>query len=311
MSYAPHLIERMNPTDQKPNTRSGELPDNSAFKISVFSKHLQWLEYPDMARAAAGMGFDGVDLTVRPGGHVLPERVAEDLPQAVEAVRKNGMEVFMISTAITDPDDKQTRTILKTAGDLGVKHYRTDWFPYDGGMSIKQNLKAFEIRFKRLAALNKKYGIQGDYQNHSGTDMGASIWDLWMILNEVGSEWVGSQYDIRHATVEGANSWPLGFELIRPYIGTLDFKDFYWVKDGERWQVKNIPLGEGMVDFDRYLKLLKKYTIRAPISLHCEYPLGGAEHGAESLEINGDTVLAAIEKDLNTLQNWLLEAGLK
>ena len=44
-------------------------------KIHIFSKHLQFLIYKDMAEAAAEMGFDGIDLTVRPNGHVLPERV--------------------------------------------------------------------------------------------------------------------------------------------------------------------------------------------------------------------------------------------
>ena len=57
-------------------------------KIYIFSKHLQFLNYQDMAEAAAEMGFDGIDLTVRPKGHVLPERVETDLPKAVEAMKK-------------------------------------------------------------------------------------------------------------------------------------------------------------------------------------------------------------------------------
>ena len=54
--------------------------------ISVFSKHLQFLDYQDMANMAAQIGFDGVDLTVRPKGHVLPERVNQDLPKAIDAI---------------------------------------------------------------------------------------------------------------------------------------------------------------------------------------------------------------------------------
>jgi L-ribulose-5-phosphate 3-epimerase len=33
-------------------------------KINIFSKHLQFLNYHDMAEAVAEMGFDGIDLTV-------------------------------------------------------------------------------------------------------------------------------------------------------------------------------------------------------------------------------------------------------
>ena len=61
-------------------------------KICIFSKQLQWLNYQEMATAVADMGYDGIDLTVRKGGHVLPEKVAEDLPKAVEAATKAGIK---------------------------------------------------------------------------------------------------------------------------------------------------------------------------------------------------------------------------
>src|SRR5215471_18287569 len=55
-----------------------------ALKISVFSKHFQWTNCREMAAIAKDIGFDGIDLTVRQSGHVLPERVEEDLPKAAE-----------------------------------------------------------------------------------------------------------------------------------------------------------------------------------------------------------------------------------
>jgi len=70
-------------------------------KVSVFSKHLQFLNYRDLAEAAAEIGFDGIDLTVRPGGHVLPERVADDLPRAVEAIRQAGRAPVTMTTKCT------------------------------------------------------------------------------------------------------------------------------------------------------------------------------------------------------------------
>jgi L-ribulose-5-phosphate 3-epimerase len=48
----------------------------AAHPVYIFSKHLQFLGYEDMAQAAAEIGFDGIDLTVRPGGHVPPETVS-------------------------------------------------------------------------------------------------------------------------------------------------------------------------------------------------------------------------------------------
>jgi hypothetical protein len=54
-------------------------------KICIFSKHLQWLNVADAARLAADIGFDGIDLTVRKGGHIEPSRAAEELPRALHS----------------------------------------------------------------------------------------------------------------------------------------------------------------------------------------------------------------------------------
>src|SRR5258705_10256508 len=94
-----------------------------AFTLNIFSKHLQWLDYSAMTSAVAGMGFEGIDLTVRPEGHVLPERVSEDLPKAVEIIRKAGLNVYMITTAIASADDPFAESILKTASSLGIAYY--------------------------------------------------------------------------------------------------------------------------------------------------------------------------------------------
>ena len=79
-----------------------EKPIPEKLKICVFSKHFQWTDVKKASGIAKDIGFDGIDLTVRAGGRVLPERVESDLPTAVETVRRAGLEVPMITTAITD-----------------------------------------------------------------------------------------------------------------------------------------------------------------------------------------------------------------
>ena len=76
------------------------LKTKSDIEVHLFSKHLQFLDSNEMAAATAEMGFDGLDLTVRPKGHVLPERVADDLPKAVEAMKKYDLHPKMMTTNI-------------------------------------------------------------------------------------------------------------------------------------------------------------------------------------------------------------------
>lgn len=65
----------------------------NGLKICIFSKHFQWTDCKEEEALSAEIGFDGVNLTVRDGGHVLPERVEQDLHKAVETVRQAGLSV--------------------------------------------------------------------------------------------------------------------------------------------------------------------------------------------------------------------------
>jgi L-ribulose-5-phosphate 3-epimerase len=113
---------------------------------------------------------------------------------------------------------------------------------------------------------------------------------------------MGIQYDIRHATVEGGLSWQNGLRLIQPFIKTIPIKDFKWEKINGEWKVEGTPIGEGMVDFKTYFKLLKQYNIHVPVSLHMEYPLGGAEDGATQLKVDKEVVFAAMKRDLQKVR---------
>jgi sugar phosphate isomerase/epimerase len=289
---------------------TGTADAKTKLKICAFSKNFQWLEPYEMAVLAASIGFDGIDLTVRPNGHVLPERAAEDLPKAVAAVEKAGLKVYMITTTINDAKEKNTEAILKTASALGIRYYRTDWFHYDAKMEIHANLAMIKEKLSGLAAINRQYNMHGAYQNHTGNYFGASIWDLWMGIKELDPAYLGCQYDIRHAMVEATSSWEAPLQVIQPYIKTIAVKDFNWVKQNNKWQANTVPLGEGIVDYKTYLDKIKEYKFNGPISLHCEFPLGGAEDGAKQLTISKDSFMQAVKKELSTLKGWLEEKGL-
>jgi len=300
--------------DKMPGS-TGPQNDPEAFKISIFSKHLQWLDYKEMANVLSEIGFDGADLTVRPGGHVLPDRVEEDLPKAAEALARKGKRIYMLTTAIDNADDPLTVRILKTASSLGIRHYRMGWGHYDDTRTVEDNISSMQIKLSKLALINEKYSISGEYQNHSGVAsegiyFGGAIWDIAEVLKKINSPWLGSQYDIYHATVEGANTWPVGFKLISTYIRSIDIKDFKWIERDGKIRSETVPLGEGMVDFRRFFRLLKENKLKIPVSLHYEYPLGGAENGSSKLTIDRNDVLSAMKKDLSTLKAQLQDAGL-
>ncbi len=283
--------------------------NTSKMSISIFSKHLHWLNFEDMAALVANIGFDGIDLTVRPGGHVMPENVSRDLPLAVKAIQKAGLKVHSITTDIKTVDQPFTVDILRTASQLGITNYRMGWFNYDRKIGVMENLALFKEDFAALAALNERYKIQGNYQNHTDR-YGNSIWDLWLGLKDFNPAYLSSQFDIRHATIDGAEAWPIHLELLKTHIGSMAIKDFNWKKVSGKWVKENVPLGQGMVDFNKYFGLVKQYALNVPLSLHYEYPLGGAEKGATQLSIPKEEFMKMVKADLKTLKGWLITYGL-
>lgn len=281
--------------------KPGKEPD--PWKINLFSKHMQFLGYEEMAAACVEAGVDGVDLTVRPGGHVLPENVERDLPLAVKAVKNAGLELPMMATGITDPDDPLTEKVLKVASDQGIRYYRLGYYRYGQKLGIANSLEGIRDKMERLSRMNEKYGLHGAYQNHAGNYFGAPVWDLWQVIRDLDPRWIGCQYDIRHAHVEGAQSWPMALELLREHIRCLVIKDYEWGEEDDRWRIRNVPVGTGMVDFKRYFGLLKDYGISGPISLHIEYPL----YPDENMPVPEKRAAAiqTVQQDVRALKGFL------
>ncbi|EDY80503.1 AP endonuclease, family 2 [Verrucomicrobiia bacterium DG1235] len=289
-------------------TTAATPPAKSIPKLNIFSKHLQFLDYPDMAKMAKAIGFDGIDLTVRPGGHVLPENVVQDLPRATEAINAAGLDAPMMTTAVDDAKDPVDRQVLSQAAKHGIKRYRMNWFPYPEGISMPETVGNCQSRIQSLSALNRELNLIGCYQNHAGTLVGASLWEVWQMLQGADPEHFGVQYDIRHATVEGGLSWPNGFRLVQSRIKTIVIKDFKWAKKDGRAEIVNTPVGEGMVDFPRYFRMLKEAQIDVPISLHLEYDIGGAQWGKTELTTSRDFVYEAMRKDIAAFRKLWIEA---
>jgi sugar phosphate isomerase/epimerase len=210
----------------------------------------------------------------------------------------------MMAAAITDPTDPLTESILATASQIGIRYYRMGYYRYDSSKTLHQTLNEAKAKLRDLVDMNKQYNIVGTYQNHAGARyVGAPLWDLDLLLRDLDTRWIGCQFDIRHATVEGGTVWPTHFRLMSRYINTLVAKDFRWTQSDSVWRAQNCPLGEGMVDFPGYFKMLKKAGIAVPMSLHLEYPIGGAEHGARRLTGDKQQVINAMRKDLRFLRN--------
>lgn len=261
-----------------------------------FTKHLQGVEFEQLADIAADLGVNGIEAPIRPGGHVVPERVEEDLPKLADALKKRGLKISIMTSGINEVSAEQnTEKVLRTAKALGVKQYRLLYQKYDLSKPIQPQLEAWRPKFKDLIALSKEIGIQPLYQNHSGKDyLGAPVWDVYSLMKDYSpAEW-SFAFDIYHAIVEGSLSWPLEFNLVRDHIGAAYFKNFKW---GTK-KAEPCPLGEGVAGKD-YVTMLKKINFTGPVSLHVEYLNGSIKDPAYLPE-----AIKATKRDFAVLKEW-------
>jgi sugar phosphate isomerase/epimerase len=270
-------------------------------KLCFFTKPLPEMDWRRLSRSVKQLGFDGLDLTVRKGGHVAPERAAEDLPRAVATAREEGLDVPMITTALTSADDPTARPIFSTAGKLGIPYFKVGYYLYEH-KDVRQELARAGREFRRLVELATECGVQAGFHNHSEY-VGAAVWDAASFIEPLDPMWAGYYFDARHAVAEGgAGAWKTAVHLVESRLKMVAVKDFSWVKTARGWDDANCPLGEGMVDWNYVLGELLRAGFRGPISLHMEYEVPGATTAERE-----NNVLAATARDLAFLKARLKE----
>ena len=296
-----------------PTRAADEKPAQHKLKVAIFSKHLQFLAGEELAKATADIGFDGIDITVRRGGHVAPERVGQDLPSLVGIIRQHGLEAPMITADIVDTQTPFTEDILKTMAALGIRNYRWGGFRYVAGQPYAAQLEQMKPRIAKLAALNSRYQACAMYHTHSGTGVvGASIWDLHILLKDFDPNAVGVNYDVGHAVIEGGvGGWINSFRITGPHLRGIAVKDFVWAKDANgNWRPQWKPLGEGMVHLPQLFAMIADSGFSGPLQLHFEYPLGGASDSRGTAVVNREVVYSEMKRDLGKLRGYLAQAHL-
>ncbi|PYT60651.1 MAG: hypothetical protein DMG46_06990 [Acidobacteria bacterium] len=269
--------------------------------LCLFSKPLPGMDWRRLAQAAKSLGFGGIDLTVRRGGHVQPERAAEDLPKAVVAIREEGLDVPMITTELTSADDPAARVIFSTAAKLSIPFFKPGYYQYKM-VNVRRELEEAAGQFRGLVTLSKQYGIQAGYHNHEEY-IGAQVWDMASVIDALDPKWAGFYFDARHAVAEGGvGGWKIATNLVMPRLKMVAAKDFRWEKAETGWAARNCPLGEGMVDWKYFVNALAAGGFQGPISLHLEYDVAGKTSAAKE-----ENILAALRRDLQFLKTRLRE----
>lgn len=269
--------------------------EKQKFHICGFIKFIQELSYDKIAETMAGQGYQGAEATIRPGGLIEPKDAPEQLPKLVAALKKQNLDIPVMTTRINQVGDPVNDALLKTAVDQGIKRYRMDYYRYDKKKPIAPQVDLFRKQANELAELNEKLGITAVYQNHAGSKyLGSTMWDLCAMLKDINPDHMGIAFDIRHATAASGESWPIYWSIAQPYLRAIYVKDFVFEMQEKGIKSKHVALGEGAVN-PKFCKMVADSDLDLPISLHVEYlPKAGLEEN-----------IKAMGTDLKKLHQWL------
>ena len=268
--------------------------------IVVFSKVYQTLNlsYEDAAAITAEAGLDGVDVPLRPKGEVEPERVKEDLPRYIEALKKRNLSMPLIATAITGISSPHAEAVLRMARRSGTRYYRVGFV--DREADVTRQIREIKAAFKELAALNKQVGITALVQNHSPSSgrqyLGGDMTELRKLVEDFDPKEIAIAFDIGHALIVHKDGWREHFAPLKSHLRIAYLKD---ASKSGRW----VPFGQGDAANSGYFKLLREMHYQAPVSLHLEYDWH--QNGKEK---NRATLLKALKEGSAVLRQWLAEA---
>ena len=223
--------------------------------VCLYSKALNKVAYTELGEIARQIGFEGVDLTVRPGGHVEPRLSSVDLVRALESISGAGLEYPMITTALTTYLDPTALAVLAISGRTQVPLFRVgDW---------RASTPTYRRDLTGLVNIGSRYEIAMALHNYSSENAGETGWQVSEALANLDPKWAGAYFDpIHHGTI-----WEAALEPLLPRLRAVVLKDFRMTKTGP------VPcaLGEGTVDFAKLFGVLAQAGFRGPLSLRMEY----------------------------------------
>ncbi len=261
------------------------------YEFCAFTKFLQSLSVEELAAAVVDAGFAGVELPVRANGHFTMEQAPDNLPAFAAALRERGVDVTILCTDLLRADQPGAEKCLQTAKSLGISRYRMGFYSYDLRKPVMPQLTEIGPALQDIAAMNEELGMQALYQNHSGADMvGAAVWDIFRLLENIDPTQIALAFDIRHCTIEAGLAWPAVVSAVRDHIGALFCKDFDW----QGKNAEHVPFGTGRVD-RKFFTMMADSGFSGPVSMHVEY-LGDADAAANA---------TALKRDFAVLKQWL------
>lgn len=249
-------------------------------RFTVFTK--AWREMPlaELARHVRELGFDGVELPVRPGFPVEPDSVAAGLPKAARIFADHGVRIG----SIAGPTDEPTIAAMGACG-IGILRVCE---PIDMEIGYAASERRLREKYDALVPVLDAHGVTLGVQNHCGRFVGSAI-GLMHLIEAYDPRHVGAVLDPAHCGLDGEPD-AMAVDIVWSHLVLVNLKSGLWVasEDAETgeisWKSRWVAGRDGITSWPAVAAELKKRSYAGDLCLSAEYsrPEGGDDFtGAE------------------------------
>ncbi|MDF1515531.1 MAG: sugar phosphate isomerase/epimerase [Anaerolineae bacterium] len=252
-------------------------------KFSVFTKPWPDLSLPELGKLVSSLGFDGIELPVRPGFQVEPENV-QALPEAAAVLAEFGVTIC----SIAGPTDEAAIAAC-AAADVPTIRVMARIGQGESYVAAEARLKK---EYDALVPCLEKYGVQVGVQNHFGRFIMHGV-GLRELVKSYDPKTIAVVWDAAHEALNGGLP-DLALDAVWPHLCMVNLKNAIWqrVNGPEavigRYEIYWTSGRQGLANWPVVVAELKKRQYSGVVCLTAEY----SDHQAVGRLIAEDIVFA-------------------
>lgn len=233
--------------------------------FTVFTKPWR-MPLPELARFIRELGFDGIELPVRPGFQVVPENVEKDLPRAARLLADAGVRI----ASIAGPTDEPT---IAACAEAGIPIIRV--MVLIGTEGYLASVEQAQREYDALVPLLDKYGVKVGVQNHCDEYV-CNAMGLRHLIAKYDSRHIGAVWDAAHSALNGEDP-ELGLDIVWSHLCMVNLKNAFWQRvngpeaEYAQWKYFWTTGRHGLASWPRVAAELKRRGYRGVLCLTAEY----------------------------------------
>jgi sugar phosphate isomerase/epimerase len=233
---------------------------------SVFTKAWK-MPLPELGKFVKGLGFEAIELPVRPGYQVPPEQVSRGLPAAVSILADCGIKI----ASVAGPTDEKTIAACAEAG-VPIIRICVEIPPSTGYLATEAQLQK---EYDALVPVLGRHGLTIGIQNHCGRCVGSAM-GVRHLIEKYNPRQFGAVLDFAHCALAGEEP-DLAVDIVCSHLCMVNLKNGIWQRTNgpeaevAGWKVYWTSGRQGLASWPDAAAALQKHNYNGVICVTAEY----------------------------------------